>query len=206
MSFQACAGDLAAEAALLSASCRIPAELEIARACASVRLHTSPKPSATRAGWPRTTTKISMWSPGCCRAACTSISTISTPIAAGPMIWATKFPIPRKALELLDDWDQELRDCYAGSLRIPSSSRCDETIDALRHSHRAVFRSAHCVSPGPDRAALCHLGRRASITAAIRRIRWAAWCCICAATATPSASGFPMPPARRCSSRISGRT
>ena len=32
---------------------------------------------------------------------------------------------PARALELLDEWDQELRDCYRGrSLRIPFLSRC----------------------------------------------------------------------------------
>ena len=89
---------------------------------------------------------------------------MSMPIAAGPMIWATKLPIRANALELLDEWEQEIARLLRGqSLRIRCSSRCAHTIRALRHSHRAVFRSAHRVSPGPDRAPLRHLGRRARL-------------------------------------------
>ena len=66
----------------------------------------------TRAGSRRTTTKISKLSPGCCRAACTSIFTMSMPIAAGPTISAMKFPIRKIALKLLDAWDEELQDMY----------------------------------------------------------------------------------------------
>ena len=91
----------------------------------------SRRPSATRAGSPRITTKISTSFPGCCRAGCTSIFTICTPTAAGPTIWETKFPIPRKALALLNEWDQELRDCYAGKPSHPVFVALRETISAL---------------------------------------------------------------------------
>ena len=50
-------------------------------------------------------------------------------------------------------------------------------------------------------------GTACSHTAAvIPRIRWGASCFICAVIAMRSGSGFPTPPARRCSLRIFGRT
>jgi phytoene/squalene synthetase len=83
------------------------------------------------------------------------------PIAAGPTIWEMKFPIPRKALELLDDGT---RSCAIATRAKPSHP----VFIALRKKrlphcdipHRAVFRFAHRVSAGPDREALRNLGRR----------------------------------------------
>ncbi len=70
---------------------------------------------------------------------------------------------PARALALLDEWDQELRDCYAGKSSHPVFIALHETIRALDIPMRAVFRSAHRVSPGPDREALCDLGRCVSL-------------------------------------------
>ncbi len=64
-----------------------------------------------------------------------------------------------KALALLNEWDQELRDCYAGKPSHPVFIALRETIVCARHSHRAVFRSARRVSPGPDRAPVRDLER-----------------------------------------------
>ena len=77
-------------------------------------------------------------------ATCTSISTMSTPIAAGRTISATKFPIPHARSKLLDAWEEELRACYAMA-RGPSHPvliALRETIRAKDIPHRAV--SAIC--------------------------------------------------------------
>ena len=49
----------------------------------------------------------------------------------GPTIWETKFPDPMEALALLNEWDQELRDCYAGQPSHPVFIALRETITAL---------------------------------------------------------------------------
>ena len=82
---------------------------------------------------------------------------------------------------------------------------------ARNHCRAAIFPSSHfpICSSRFARTRPCtgtRPGTMCSLTAAIRRIRWGAWCSICAAIATRSGSGFPTRRARRCSSRISGRT
>ena len=66
---------------------------------------------------------------------------------------------PEKALALLNEWDLELRDCYAGETFAPRFYRAARNHCCARHSHGAVFRSAHRVSPGPDRAPVRDLER-----------------------------------------------
>ncbi len=82
-----------------------------------------------------------MLSPGFCRDACSSISTMFTRIAAGPTIWATKIADPARALALLDEWEQELRAVLCGPASHP-------VFIALRpRSARSIFpssRSAIC--------------------------------------------------------------
>ena len=76
----------------------------------------------------------------------------------------------------------------------------------LRHSARAVRRSAARVSLRPRISRLRDPRRSARATRATRPIRSAAWCSICSAIATRSASVSPIWCAADFSSRISGRT
>ena len=133
------------------------------------------KPSATRAGWPRITTRISTWSPGCCRAACTSISTMCMPIAAGRTIWATKCRTARARCTARCLGRRASRSFTSG--RAPSHpvlialARDDSR---QGYSHRAASpiccarfaRTRRCIATPP--------GTMCSIIASIRRIRWAA--------------------------------
>ena len=140
-------------------------ELEIARNLPAEGCTRAKKPSATRAGSRRTTTRISTSSRGCCRAICTSISTMSMPIAAGRTISATKSPIRARALELLDAWEDELRLIYRDGPRPSHPVLIALARDDSRegHSDRAVQRSAARVSAGSDGAPLRDLGRRARL-------------------------------------------
>ena len=182
-------------------------ELEIARNLPAEGC-TPPKPSATRAGWRRITTRISTSFRGCFRGACTSISTICTPTAAGRTIWATRFPIAR-----VRSFCSMRGKTSCVCVMRPSARPSHPVLIALRETIRAknipieaVQRFAARVSARPARAALRDVGRPCSTIACIRRIRWAAWFCISANIATPSGRSFPITHARRCSSRISGRT
>ena len=128
------------------------------------------------------------------------------PTAAGPTIWEMKFPIRKKPWRLLNEWDLELRDCYAGRSFAPRFYRA-----ARNHFRAAIFPSSRfpICSSRFARTRPCtgtRPGTMCSRIAVIRRIRWAAWSFICAGIAMRSGSGFPMRRARRCSSRISGRT
>ncbi len=46
---------------------------------------------------------------------------------------------PQKALALLNEWDQELRDCYAGEASHPVFIALRRTIYRAGYSHRAIF-------------------------------------------------------------------
>ena len=164
------------------------------------------KPAPTPAGWPPTTTKTSTWSASCCPSACTRISTTSTPIAAGPTIWATKSATARESLRLLAWWRGELDAMYAGAPRIRCSWRCAGTVERHSHSAPAVRRPDSRLRAGSDRHALPRLGRAVRLLPLFRQSRSAAWCCISAATPTPNGSGSPTPPAPPCNWPISGRT
>ena len=111
-----------------------------------------PRPSATRAGWPRTTTKISTWFPGCFRgtlqqhfynvyAYCRWADDLGDEVAD-----------PRALLELLDWWERELHLCYEGAAVHPVFIALADTIRA-----RSIFpssRSAIC-SPRFGRTRQC---------------------------------------------------
>ena len=107
---------------------------------------------------------------------------------------------PGRALESLNEWNLELRDCYAGQASHPVLSRCGQRLPPStfpsRHSPICSSRFAR-TRPFADTLP----GAMFSPTAGTRQIRWAAWSSICAVTATRSGSGFPTPPARRCSLR-----
>ena len=115
-------------------------------------------------------------------------------------------PDRARALELLDAWEDELRLCY-----FHGQNPSHPVLIALRETIRAkdipdqpfsdllrAFRQDQRVQRYPtwdDVLDYCvysanPVGR---------------WCSTSAAIATRSGSGFPIPPARRCSSRISGR-
>ena len=157
---------------------QIPAELEIARGAAAVRLHGRGGRALHALARHAPLRKFQRGFLAACRDACTSIFTISTPIAAGPTIWATKFPIPREPWSCSNDWDQELRDCYAGKPSHP-------VFIALQQNdfRAATFPSSRfpiCSSPfARTRPCIAtRPGTMCSIIAAIPRIRWGAWCCI----------------------------
>ena len=101
--------------ALYGPEAKIPKPLRPARA------------ESTAAGWPAGTMRTSLSSVGCCRGGCGSIFIMFMPIAAGPTIWPTNRATP-KSLRLLDWWEKELRDCYAGKVRHPVFVALAETI------------------------------------------------------------------------------
>ena len=72
--------------------------------------------------------------------------------------------------------------CTRAAPAIRCSSRCAAPSRSYGIPARAVRRSDRRLRAGPDRDALSQLGTSCSAIAAIRRIRWAAWCSICAAT------------------------
>ena len=83
---------------------------------------------STVGGWPGGTTRTSPSPVGCCRGGCGSTSTTSTPTAAGPTTWPTRPGDPQRSLALLDWWEKELRDCYAGKARHPVFVALADTI------------------------------------------------------------------------------
>ncbi len=94
-------------------------------------------------------------------------------------------PDPARAIELLDGWERELRDCYAGKPSHPvfialrrTIAACDIPIEPFSDL-LVAFRQDQTVHRYPD------LEQRASAIAAIPRIRWGGLCCICAGTAMP---------------------
>ena len=70
--------------------------------------------AAIAGGWPAATTRTSPSPAACSPAACGNISTISTPIAAGPTTWPTRPATRKRSLALLDWWEQHLHACYRG--------------------------------------------------------------------------------------------
>ena len=68
--------------------------------------------------------------PGFCPKRCARTSTPSTPTAASPTIWATKWATPQQSLALLDLWGRELDACYEGRARHPVFVALAETIRA----------------------------------------------------------------------------
>ncbi len=104
-----------------------------------------------------------MSSPGSCRAACTSISTIVYAYCRWADDLGDEISDPQKALSLLDEWEQELRDCYAGEPAHPVFIALRAHRDRARHSRGAVFRSACRLPPGPDGAPLRVLERCVSL-------------------------------------------
>ena len=94
---------------------------------------------------------------------------------------------------------------YAGEADASGLRRAARTPASAHASpHRAVRRPDHAFEQ--DQTVTRYRDwDGCSATAATRPIRWAGWCCICAAIATRSGSGCPTPPAPRCNWPISGR-
>ena len=108
----------------------------------------------TAGGWPAAITRTSPSPAGCCPGGCGSISTTSTPTAAGPTTWPTRRAIPQRSLALLDWWEKELRDCYAGKVRHPVFVALAETIKQFDIPIDPFVDLLGGVSPGPAGAAL----------------------------------------------------
>jgi hypothetical protein len=133
-------------------------ELEIARNLPAKVVRPS-KPSATRAGWRRTTTRISTWSPGSFRAAAPAFL---QRLRLLPLVgrFGRRSPDPARALNLLDAWEDELRLIYE-----PGPGPSHPVLIALRETIRAkdiplqAFRDLlRAFRQDQTRAALRHLG------------------------------------------------
>ena len=105
--------------AALPASYRIP---EVAP--------TLDRPAPSAAPGRERTTRTSTWPRGSCPRRSGRTFIPSTPTAASPTIWATRWARRRQALALLDLWGRELDACYEGRARHPVFVALAETIRA----------------------------------------------------------------------------
>ena len=139
------------------------------------------------------------------QASCTSISTIFTPIAAGPMTSATKFRKPRAPWSCSTGGSANWTPATTAGHRIPSSSRCAKQFVAKDIPQQPfadllkAFRQDQVVKRYPTWESVIDycvysanpVGRLVLYFAAI---------------ATKSGNDSPTLPAPRCSWQISGRT
>ena len=150
----------------------------------------SPRPSSTRAGWPRIITRISTSSASCCPSACIRISTTSTRSAAGPTIWATRSATRRRACACSAGGARNWTRCTPGAPPHPVFVALEGTVRKYELPKQPFADLITRVRAGSDRHALCRISTSCSTTAAIRRIRWGAWCWACAVIPMPSASAL----------------
>ncbi len=119
----------------------------------------STKPANTAATSPALTTRISPSPLGFFPSSCARISSMSTPIAASPTIWAMRSATPPLLWRLLDQWQTELDACYAGTPRHPVFVALAETVGEFDIPQARIFRSPDRLPPGPDRHPIRNLRR-----------------------------------------------
>ena len=99
--------------------------------------------------WRGGTTRISPSPAACSRGACGSISTISTPIAAGPTIWPTRAATRERSLALLDWWEKQLTPATAGEAIHPVFIALADTIRQFDIPPDPFVDLAGRLPPGP---------------------------------------------------------
>ena len=140
-----------------------PAELEIARDLPPAGCSVGRSPALHALAGHAPLRKLSRRLLAAAAPPAASISTTSTPTAAGPTTWATKSPDPARALELLDGWEQELDRCYAGRPSHPVFVALAPTIRAFDIPAEPFRDLLARLPPGSDRASIRILGRRARL-------------------------------------------
>ena len=189
----------------LRRSCSLAAGMRCLKATASPRSRPrSTKRAPGANNWPNRTTKTFMLPRGFCLVICAPIFTPSTPTAASPTIWVTRWAIPRRLWPCL----------ICGVANWMPATKAARVIRYLlrwpKPFANVLFpRSRLPICWSPFARTRLSLATRPSktcwLTAATRPILSAAWCSTLAARRLKKTSAFPTSPVPRCNWPTFGR-